>query len=240
MEAEDNMDDPIARLTAPWQSYIPEVQSAAAHTFEASKASLGSNAAYGDEVAEVGVRNAEIDRANALRTETERLRSLKEAADPSNWRKVRKEDGGFDFLDGAGKKVSAWDYSKATGKNPAQVLSDSMNSKDLQFREEYERLEEVMSAVNNGDTEYFEKLNEQFKDDPKELAKIRNLQSMKPVDIMNRFRDHYQNVFSLGRGDAETGRLALPAQRTAPQKKTLDDMTPEELMAYRDQLRSMR
>src|SRR5688572_6692174 len=68
----------------------------------------------------VQVENEKVARKAALDAEAQRLQDeaqrLADASDPSKYQQLPKEDGGYTFLDPSGKEISAYDYSRITGK----------------------------------------------------------------------------------------------------------------------------
>lgn len=72
----------------------------------------------------------------------------KDYSNPEKWRQVSKADGGYDFYDPLGKKVTVAQFAEVKGQQPYQVLKDSDNSTDQQFIREYNALKAFSSARN--------------------------------------------------------------------------------------------
>lgn len=120
-------------------------------------------------------------RAAALQQEAENL-------DPSNFRKVRKADGGFAFYDPSGKQISINDYAAVTGDRRADILSDSENPVDLEYINDYNNMNELAQAMYNGDTATIQ----QF---AKENG---NYAQAKPQDLMKELIKKYPHIYGLG------------------------------------------
>lgn len=196
------MDEAFARLSAPWNSSsIPEVGNAMAAKFSAG--ALGAAGVGGDTTSKVDAINAEYAKDEALKAAIAKKKELEDSLDPKNWQQIQKEDGGYDFIDGTGKKVDVWTYSKATGKSPIDLLKNSQNSLDIQFKNDWSNLQDLLSAFANNDQGYIDDLKE---NDPDTYEQIRGMQ---PADLMRRFKQFYPNVFG-GGGNAEENRIAIP------------------------------
>jgi hypothetical protein len=70
-----------------------------------------------------------------------------EQAKKTDVKRIPKADGGFDFVDGAGNPISAYDFALAKGTDVANVLSDSMNPDDMRLIEDYNGLKQFWSAA---------------------------------------------------------------------------------------------
>jgi hypothetical protein len=71
----------------------------------------------------------------------EKAQNLKDMQDPNNYKQVLKDDGGFDFFDPAGKKISVQAYSQVVGKRPSDILAKSENSLDRQYVQDHKYTE---------------------------------------------------------------------------------------------------
>jgi hypothetical protein len=111
-------------------------------------------------------RAAEAARARAIAEEKERLASLEQEiedlADPNKYQRVVRDDGGYDFLDPKGKKISALDYAKVTNKQMFDVLKDSQNEEDKDFVREYEFMRELGDVMARGDKKAYESIKAKY------------------------------------------------------------------------------
>lgn len=129
------------------------------------------------------------------------------AHDPKNYQQVQKQDGGYDYLDGAGKPISLAQYSRDTGVDPTKALAGSTNAKDIQYLNDYGNLQKVVNAALNNDTDTLKKLavglygdNTKPADDPANKGIVdnflNNLKKQKPQDLIQNFTKYYSNVYS--------------------------------------------
>ena len=72
---------------------------------------------------------AAIAREDAKNAAQAKIDSL----NPKNFRMDPAEDGGYNFYDGAGNPISVYDYARATGARPEELLKDSQNPNDQKF-----------------------------------------------------------------------------------------------------------
>lgn len=149
---------------------------------------------------------SEVARQQNEREEESRQRQvsrLKRRLDPSNYRKVRKDDGGFAFYDPEGNQIDISTYAQMTGKRRADVLADSENPIDLQFIADYTNMQDVMDAFYN-DKQKFNQYVEQNE-------KLRNVT---PQNAMQQLVEYYPHMFGNGSYDQtlqNMNRLKYPA-----------------------------
>lgn len=113
----------------------------------------------------------------------------KDLADPKNYQKIPRSDGGFGFYDPSGKEISAHDYALIVGTTVDKVLADSQNPIDLSFREDYNNLRDYMTAVQNND----KKAIDAIQNANPSLKDIKD-----PHELMNKFMQAYPTVFNRG------------------------------------------
>lgn len=142
---------------------------------------------------------------NALRIRMEDAKQRQQEAerlmDPKQYQQKENDVGGFDFFDPNGKKITIEQYAKVTGKNRAELLSDSQDPTDVQFRNDYKNLQEVLEATLNKDTD---KLEAYYQNQPE-------LKGMKPDDLLKRFRAYYPGYFT----QAPSNRQGFPGAGAA-------------------------
>lgn len=85
--------------------------------------------------------------ANQQSSIKQQIQELQNLTDPNAYKKVRKEDGGFDFVDPTGKQVDIATVTDRTGTTARDWIDDSENPIDVQYRNDYENLQKFMDAV---------------------------------------------------------------------------------------------
>lgn len=76
-----------------------------------------------------------------------KVNELKSLTDPNAYKKVRKQDGGFDFFDPQGNQVDIATVADRTGTKAGDWVSDSENPIDIQYNNDYKNLQGFMDAV---------------------------------------------------------------------------------------------
>lgn len=119
-----------------------------------------------------------------------KIQQLQDAQDPNKYQKLRKSDGGFEFLDPTGKPISVSQYAQVTGMTRAQALKDSENPLDQQFVNDYNNLQDLTTNINNGDTAKIQTF----------LKNNQNIPAnSKPQDLIADLVKKYPHIF--GHGD---------------------------------------
>lgn len=116
------------------------------------------------------------------------MQKIQDQLDPSKYQRVRSKDGGFDFFDPEGKPIDIKRYAQVTGMNPSKILADSDNPFDRQYVNDYQNTRDLITAVQNGDTDTIST----FK------AENQDLGSMKPEDIMRELIRKYPHIYGGG------------------------------------------
>lgn len=172
----------------------------------AGAAASGMNADQSIKVAnaEAAAEEARAARVAALK---EKQQKLKDALEGKNYQVVKKDDGGFDYYDPLGQKINLMQYSRATGKNAADVLKDSQNSLDRQFVADYNNLQDLTNAYLNKDWKKVDKVGQTLgMKNPGDLRKLLETNQVKPEDLFKQFVQYYPNVYTMQPG-GETGRV---------------------------------
>lgn len=154
-----------------------------------SMGGLSSLTARDQQAEEQRQRDAAVAKEAAINKLKQEMQNTQDAVDPKNFRKVQKEDGGYDFFDGAGHKISIQQYAQATGQRPTKILSDSENSLDRQYLADYKNLNELLNATAQNDTK---KLESMYKENP---GLKDSIQGLKPDDLIRQFRQAYPNIY---------------------------------------------
>lgn len=140
----------------------------------------------GDGVGTLANTVAEKQRQEAEAARQKEMNEIQQKLDPSNYKVVRKEDGGYDFFDSTGKPITIDRYAAVTGLRPVDILAKSENPLDIQYVQDYNNTRDVVEAINNGDQatiSTFLKSNQQI--DPKSTA----------ADIMKALAEKYPHIY---------------------------------------------
>lgn len=143
--------------------------------------------AFGVGTAAGAVADEEEKRRQAA--EQANIQRLKDQVDPSKYVKLRKEDGGFKFLDPDGNEIGIDRYSARTGQRPVDILKDSDNPIDLQYVNDYETMNQVMKASFQGD---FNTVNSV-------LDKSGLSRDYKPENFMQLLIKKYPHIYGVGK-----------------------------------------
>lgn len=149
----------------------------------AGAAGIGAAAGFNRQVQD---QNDSVARQKKIDDLKEKISGIKDMFDPSKYKQIRREDGGFDYYDPQGKQIQLNQYAQITGKRPYDILKDSENSVDLQYIQDYKSMQELANAFANGDKEYLDKL----PDNMKQYLKGKTMN-----DVMLDFKKQYPQVY---------------------------------------------
>lgn len=123
--------------------------------------------------------------------------------------------GGFDFFGTNGQQVSPFEYARMTKKDLTSLLKDSFDPRDQTFVADYERLQDLIGAIYDGDEEFLAGYS------PEDASST-------PEQLVNRFKQFYADYFGLGQAGEEDV-SGYGAFRTAnqPTRNQLAVSTPE-------------
>lgn len=76
----------------------------------------------------------------------------KDLSNINSYKLVKKKDGGYDFFDPDGNQVDIATLTQRTGVKPADVVKDSENPIDIQYVNDYNNLQDYISAKLSGDS----------------------------------------------------------------------------------------
>lgn len=174
----------------------------------ASKA--GSMQALGSQrtIEEENRRRAEAAAKQAQMQELQdKLETEKSMQDPKNYQKVAKDDGGFDFYNPKGERISVSEYARVTKAPPSKVLADSENNLDRQYIQDHKNLNELLNTISSGDTKKMQKL---YDDNP---GLKESISGLKPDDLVKQFRQAYPNIYGENGEGAMNNVFASPTGR---------------------------
>lgn len=141
-------------------------------------------------------------------------KAAQDAADPSKFQRIQKEDGGYQFLDGAGKEISASQYASALGISPDKVLKDSQNPIDIAFQQDYQQLQKYFTDKINSKNDPTAAAEAQAIEDgvKKSSGGKINLANLNHQDVVKSFMQAYPTVFGLTTTGPQGTNALLPNQ----------------------------
>lgn len=165
--------------------------------------------------------NTDVTIANqkqAAEAEVQRLKEeaqrIADSADANKYTLQKKADGGYDFFDPEGNQVDIATYAAKTGKKPSDILKDSENPIDIQYREDYKNLQDLLTAVVNNDTEALDSYRQKA-----EAEGIPDITKQKPQDVIDAFKAYYKRYYVTREqdptawGQAPAGGITIPNQK---------------------------
>lgn len=169
---------------------------------------------------------AGIDDATRVAGIKDKIAQIQYNSDPKNFKIIQKPDGGQDYADPTGKKITLLQYSQATGLKPHEVLGNSSNRLDQQYVNDYNNLQALTNAALSNDNASLQKIatqlwgdNGKYAKDSKEqkAADAKNAQAMQraqqfkqsnPDDIIKKFVAYYPNIYT---NLPQTGQIHNPS-----------------------------
>jgi len=170
-------------ITGPSSSYAPELTNYM--TADAREGLTKSSVAGMGAIAETQGKLADEAEERSRRN---RIEELKDMMDPNKYQKVRKQDGGFDFLDPSGQKIDINTFAQRTGARRVDILKDSENQLDQQYINDWSNANDLAQAAFNGDSDTIAAFTEQ---NP-------NLKGKKPEDILRELIERYPHLYGRG------------------------------------------
>jgi hypothetical protein len=120
---------------------------------------------------------------------------LKDLQDASKYRQVAIGDGGYDFYDPAGNKITAAQYAAVTGKSPADILKNSQNPIDIAFAQDYTQLQNYIRDKQNAHNDPDARARAQATEaEVKRLYGI-DLAQQSPQQVIATFKAAYPTVY---------------------------------------------
>lgn len=127
----------------------------------------------------------------------------------SDYKRVRKEDGGFAFLDPDGNEISADEFARGAEISLDKLLSDSENPIDIGFIEDYNALKEYTQSKFNKGSKSAQEYAQKVEADVNSRYGV-NLGSLKPSDVLSKFREQYPTVFGGKKAGVPVGQQFIP------------------------------
>lgn len=160
---------------------FPELQAIYGSKFQSDVAGASANAlANQSSIAASNSREAAaMARKRAIAEAQAELDAIDAKNDPKNYTKVRNKDGGFDFFDPTGERITVAQYAQVTGDRPTDVLKESDNFYDRKFVEHYNLATDLLRSQVTGDKNEQDKIKKKYPD------LYEQVQNMTPRDIAN-------------------------------------------------------
>lgn len=195
-----------------YQTEFPEIANlyAPAAAASASSAALGSHAA----------RQSVVDQ-NA------KAKAAQDAAmlDGSKYQQIPKKDGGYAFIAPNGQEVSAYDYSRVTGKPLDSLLGDSKNPIDIGFVQDYKNLNDYLQAkVNSKVDDTSRQMASDIENEVKSTYGV-DLSKENIQDVINRFKAAYPTVYGGHVAGQQAGSTLFPVSNNAGDGSTTDSLS---------------
>lgn len=172
-----------ANVSAPATSAGPELQNYFKAAFMEPNVKRGIQAGG----ALSGQRAQEADAADEMARKA-KIDDLQNQADPSKYTKVRKTDGGFQFLDPTGKEIDINTFAQRTGQRRADILKDSENPVDQEYISDWNNMNDLAQAFYNNDTATIQAYQ----------AANPNLANRKPAELMSELIRKYPHIYGRG------------------------------------------
>jgi hypothetical protein len=145
-----------------------------------------------------GQRAKEADEADEMARKA-KIQELADQADPSKYQKVRKADGGFQFLDPKGTEIDINTFAQRTGQRRADILKDSENPIDQEYINDWSNMNDLAQAFYNNDTatiQAFQQANP-------------GLAGRTPADFMSELIRKYPHIYGRGGNGADAYQQTL-------------------------------
>ncbi len=141
------------------------------------------------------------------------LQNQAQQANPANYKRLPGQDGGYNFTDPSGQKITAGQYAAATNSDVTSVLSGSSNPVDQQYISDHKQLESMLQAYQGGSQQDLDNAAKKagFKNADDMHTSLGKLGINGPDDLQNAFVKSYPNVWGGGQG------TSVGNQRPQPQ-----------------------
>lgn len=146
-----------------------------------------------DEKRRADEQAAQIQDRKAASAASDKAAWDKQMNDPSNFKRVAAQDGGYDFYDPAGRKIDMQTYAAAKGVRPDEVLKDSGNPNDTDFAQNYNKTVQLGHIMASGDKSSMDKF---LKSNPDVKNNIDQLGIKSYSDYVKNFRQAYAPYFT--------------------------------------------
>ena len=176
-------------------SEMVNLQNLAQLQFSAGAADLATGA-FGADAKAAADREEAQKKAAAEAADAEQQKKdaydkiLAELKNPKNYRQELNDAGGYDFYNPMGDKISVQEFSQATDRQISDILKDSKDGKDIQFKQDYEDLMSYGRALQGNDEDV-----KKFRDDKKYSSFIEKYKDKSYADVVSDFQKNYAGYF---------------------------------------------
>lgn len=195
-----NIQSPASSLGA---SQGPELAALYQSTFQLPQSS-GATSAIGQQTQDI----VSAQKAAAAAARAAAKKKEWDPTEPRNYKRVKKSDGGYDFFDKDGKPVDIATLTQRTGTKPSEWIDDSENPIDIQYREDYNNLQDYASAVLSGNRK---KVDAYRKSEPG----LSRYDGRSGIDnLMREFQSSYKRYYVPSAYGYAPGKTVVPAPTT--------------------------
>lgn len=177
---------------------------ALANSFAGAFNDSSTKGAYGA-FATSAAQNADDDRKAREAARQAQIQKLQDGMDPSKYQKLRKDDGGFQFLSPDGKEIDIDTYAKRTGQRRVDVLKDSENPLDQQFIYDWSQMNDLNQAIWSNNTEAMDTFPQEFR-------------SLTPEQINKKLLEKYPHIYGMGNYEKSYSNLGKPVFRASDEQ----------------------
>lgn len=194
--ASQNIQAPASPLGA---SNAPEIAKFSQASFQAP---LARAATY------VQTQNSQAIAAQRAQAEKIAAQKQQDLADFKAYKVVKKEDGGFDFVDPNGQKVDIATVTQRTGASPVDILKSSENPIDIQYVQDYNNLQDFIQSILSGNTKKKDEYIAAAKQSGIDLSQYNTKDGINK--LIGEFRQAYQRYYTPNYG------ASVPENPTVP------------------------
>lgn len=159
--------------------------------------------------------NADLQAKAAKAAAAEAVSRQQDMLDPSKYRVIPLNDGGFDFVAPNGQKISASQYAQISGKTEADILKLSTNPIDISYRQDYNNLQKY---INNKISSKGDPNSDAAKQARAIEAKVKqqygvDLSKANISDVLQSFQAAYPTVYGGTNKGVSVGQTFIPSQQ---------------------------
>ncbi|HET8708926.1 MAG TPA: hypothetical protein VFL85_01455 [Candidatus Saccharimonadales bacterium] len=206
-------------------STIQHLQNAASSTIQAMAANTAMGAAGGAAGAQADQEQA--DAKARLQENQARQQQVQDAitqmSNPDNYQKVINNNGGYDFYNPMGEKITIGQYAKATNQYASDILKKSQDPADQQFVKDYKNLQTLGQVMQSGDKAALQKLYKQQPDLKDQIG------DMTYDQLVKAFQQHYHNYIGVippNKIEENAGKQKITSDNRSLFQRVTDQLLP--------------
>ncbi len=205
-----NITAPASNLGA---SQAPELAALHAVDFQLPVSSSAAGALAGQASEQVAAQKAAAAAAK---------KKEQDLANISSYKIVKKDDGGYDFFDPDGNQVDIATLTKRTGVKASDLLEESENPIDIQYREDYKNLQDYITAIVNKDKETIDTIKSQRQE-------LGQYEDEGGVDrLISDFKKYYKRYYTTRDEDSEAWGARPDRNIFVPRRKVAEQSYVDE------------